>query len=98
MERLARQWSNIEGCSLAYDPKKKRGSLIVDEVKKKDIDGVIFCMMKFCDPEEYDYPLVRKDIEDSGIPTLYVEIDQQTQNNEQARTRIQTFAEMMSLA
>lgn len=98
LERLARQWSNIEGCSLAYDPKKKRGSLIVDEVKKKDIDGVIFCMMKFCDPEEYDYPLVRKDIEDSGIPTLYVEIDQQTQNNEQARTRIQTFAEMMSLA
>ncbi len=48
-------------------------------------------MMKFCDPEEYDYPLVRKDIEDSGIPTLYVEIDQQTQNNEQARTRIQTL-------
>lgn len=32
-------------------------------------------MMKFCDLEEYDYFLVRKDIEDSGIFILYVEID-----------------------
>lgn len=63
LERLARQWSNIEGCSLAYDPEKKRGSMIVDEVKAKGADGVIFCMMKFCDPEEYDYPVVKGDIE-----------------------------------
>lgn len=98
LERLARQWSNIEGCSLAYDPDKKRGSMIVDEVKKKDADGVVFCMMKFCDPEEYDYPVVKSDIEASNIPTLYIEIDQQTSNNEQVRTRVQAFTEMLSLA
>jgi len=57
--------------------------MIVDEVKKKDADGVVFCMMKFCDPEEYDYPVVKSDIEASNIPTLYIEIDQQTSNNEQ---------------
>ncbi|GAA0228714.1 (R)-2-hydroxyisocaproyl-CoA dehydratase subunit beta [Metaclostridioides mangenotii] len=98
LERLARQWSNIEGCSLAYDPDKKRGSMIVDEVKNKDADGVVFCMMKFCDPEEYDYPVVKSDIEASNIPTLYIEIDQQTSNNEQVRTRVQAFTEMLSLA
>lgn len=97
LERLARQWSEFEGCSLAYDPEKKRGSIMVDEIKKKGIDGVVFCMMKFCDPEEYDYPLVKGEIEAAGVPTLYLEIDQQMENNEQARTRIQTFAEMLNL-
>lgn len=97
IDRLARYWSIFEGCSLAYDPQKKRGAIMVDEVMKKKIDGVIFCMMKFCDPEEYDYPLMKKEVEAAGVPTLYLEIDQQMINNEQARTRIQTFAEMLSL-
>jgi bcr-type benzoyl-CoA reductase subunit C len=97
LDRLARLWSVFEGCSLAYDPEKKRGAIIVEEIKKKEIDGVIFCMMKFCDPEEYDYPLVKKAVEEAGVPTLYIEIDQQTKNNEQVRTRVQTFSEMLSL-
>jgi bcr-type benzoyl-CoA reductase subunit C len=97
IDRLARYWSIFEGCSLAYDPQKKRGAIMVSEIVKKKIDGVIFCMMKFCDPEEYDYPLMKKDVEATGVPTLYLEIDQQMKNNEQARTRIQTFAEMLSL-
>lgn len=97
IDRLARFWSVFEGCSLVYDPQKKRGTIIAQEIKKKNIDGVIFCMMKFCDPEEYDYPLMKKEVEAAGVPTLYLEIDQQVKNNEQARTRVQTFAEMLSL-
>lgn len=95
LERLAMQWSDIEGCSLAYDPKKIRGSMISNEVKEKGIDGVVFAMMKFCDPEEYDYPIVKKDIEKENIPTTYIEVDQQSKSFEQIRTRIQTFAEML---
>lgn len=97
LDRLARFWSIFEGCSLAYDPQKKRGTMIAEEIKNKSIDGAIFCMMKFCDPEEYDYPLIKKEVEETGVPTLYLEIDQQMQNNEQARTRVQTFAEMLTL-
>lgn len=95
LERLARQWSNIEGCSLAYDPKKARGSMIVKEVKDKGIDGVVFAMMQFCDPEEYDYPIVKDDVEAEGIPTAFFEVDQQNKSAEQIRTRIQTFSEML---
>ena len=95
LERLAMQWRDIEGCSLAYDPKKNRGQIITEDVKKRNIDGVVYAMMKFCDPEEYDYPIIKKDIDDAGIPNLYIEIDQQTTNNEQVRTRIQTFAEIL---
>jgi len=72
--------------------------MIADEAKAKEADGVVFCMMKFCDPEEYDYPVVKKDIESKNIPTLFIEVDQQTSNNEQVRTRVQAFSEMLSLA
>ncbi len=95
LTRLAKQWSNIEGCSLAYDPKKQRGKMIADKVKEDNIDGVIFAMMKFCDPEEYDYPIIKSDLDDSDITSILIEIDQENRSNEQIRTRIQTFAEMI---
>lgn len=96
LERLAKQWSEIDGCSLAYDPYKNRGKIIVDDVKKMGLDGVVYALMKFCDPEEYDYPIVKKDLEKAEIPHLYIEIEQQTSSIEQIRTRIQTFADIIA--
>ncbi|MEA1960708.1 MAG: 2-hydroxyacyl-CoA dehydratase family protein [Bacillota bacterium] len=96
MERLARQWQHMKGCSLVYDPKKNRGQMIIEQVKKTGANGVVMCMMKFCDPEEFDYPILKKEMEAAGIPMLYLEIDQQMQSVEQARTRIQSFAEMIA--
>lgn len=93
---LARQWSLIEGCSLAYDPQKKRGDMLIELVKETGADGLIFCMMKFCDPEEFDYPIIADQFETAGIPSLYLEIDQQQQSMERERTRIQSFAEMLN--
>jgi bcr-type benzoyl-CoA reductase subunit C len=95
LQRLAKWWSVMEGCSLAYDPQKKRFEMIIDDVKKYKADGVVMCMMKFCDPEEYDYPILKKALEKEGIPHLYLEIDQQMGDDQQARTRIQSFAEML---
>ena len=96
--RLARQWSLVEGCSLAFDPKKQRGEMLIDMVKKTGADGVVLCMMKFCDPEEFDYPILSVEFEKAGIQLLYLEIDQQMQSLEQVRTRIQGFAEMLTNA
>lgn len=94
--RLAQQWSLIEGCSLAYDPQKKRGDMLIELVKETAADGLIFCMMKFCDPEEFDFPIMAEQFEAAEIPSLYLEIDQQQQSMERERTRIQSFAEMLN--
>ena len=95
LTRLAQMWSDMEGCSLLYDPEKKRGQMLIDLVEETGADGVVISMMKFCDPEEYDYPIYKTQLEKKDIPMLYVEIDQQMANNEQARTRIQAFAELL---
>ena len=95
MERLAKQWQNMTACSLATDRDKPRGQFIVDLVKKHGADAVIICMMKFCDPEEYDYPIMLEDFEKANIKNLKIEIDQQSVSMEQIRTRVQSFVEMM---
>lgn len=95
IERLARQWSDIEACSLAYDPEKKRGKLIAEDVKRLGLDGVLYAMLAFSDYEEYDYPIFKKDMEAAGIPHLLFEVEQGSPSIEQLRTRVQTFAEIL---
>ena len=52
-------------------------------------------MMKFCDPEEYEFVAYNKYLKEKGYPVLSVDIDQQPSDYDQARTRIQTLAEML---
>lgn len=95
LERLANQWRDIEGFSAAYDPKKLRGKMIVELMKKQKATGAIFALMKFSDLEEYDMPICVQDIKDAGFPVISFEIEQQDSNSGQVKTRIQTFAEML---
>lgn len=95
LRALAKLLSDIEGCSVMYDAEKKRADLIVDKVKKSHADGVLYLQTKFCDPEEFDYPILKKAFENAGIKHVIIEVDHQMTNYEQARTSLQTFAEML---
>jgi benzoyl-CoA reductase/2-hydroxyglutaryl-CoA dehydratase subunit BcrC/BadD/HgdB len=63
-------------------------------VKKQQADGVVLCQMKFCDPEEFDYPLLYADLDKAGIPNLMIEVDLEARSFEQIRTRVQTFSDI----
>ena len=69
--------------------------MLIDAVKKYDADAVIICMMKFCDPEEFDVPILLLQFEDAGVKNIQIEIDQESTSFEQIRTRIQTFSEVL---
>ena len=92
---LAKWISDIEGCPVLYDPKKLRGSIIIDKVNKQGADGVLYLMTKFSDSDEFDYPIIKKQLEEAGITHTYIEIDQQMNNFEQANTALQTFADIL---
>lgn len=92
---LARAWNEFDGCSLATDANKPKGQMIIDAVKKYGADAVFVCMMKFCDPEEFDYPILLQEFEAAGVKNLYIEVDQESTAFEQVKTRIQTFAEIL---
>lgn len=94
-QKMAGRILDQRGCTFLAEQKKSRGQMLIDMVKKTGADAVVVLMMKFCDPEEFDYPVYKKQLEAEGIPILYLELDQQIDSFEQVRTRIQSFAEMI---
>lgn len=95
IRRLALQWRNRYGCSLIHEIGKPRGHMLTGLCRETGADGVINCLMKFCDPEEYDQPYLEQDLRHAGVPVMTVEIDPLSTGYEQYRTRIQSFAEML---
>ena len=94
-ERMAGRIADQKGDTFLYEAEKTRGQMLIDLVRERNADAVVVFMMKFCDPEEFDYPIYKKELEVAGIPHLYLEIDQQLDSFEQIRTRVQSFAEML---
>lgn len=95
LKRLALQWNNRYGCSLIHEIGKPRGAMLAKMCQENGAHGVVSCMMKFCDPEEYDQPYYEADLRKAGIPYVTIDIDQQNTSYEQIRTRLQTFCEML---
>lgn len=95
LKRLALTWNLRRGCSLIHELGKPRGGELAKLCTEAGADGVINCMVKFCDPEEYDQPWLEKDLHAAGIPCASIEIDQQNSSFEQIRTRVQTFCETL---
>jgi benzoyl-CoA reductase/2-hydroxyglutaryl-CoA dehydratase subunit BcrC/BadD/HgdB len=95
LDSLAEKFSAMDNCSVLYDSDKKRIDLIVDMAKQYDAQGVLMVLTKFCDPEEFDYVILKKACDKAELPIMLVEVDRQMENYEQAGTIIETFKEMM---
>ncbi|MDD5823091.1 MAG: 2-hydroxyacyl-CoA dehydratase family protein [Firmicutes bacterium] len=97
LQAMAEKFAVMDNCSVLYDVEKKRVQLIVDTAKARGADGVVVVMTKFCDPEEFDYPIIKKACEEAGIPVAIVEVDRQMNQFEQIRTNLETFRDVISM-
>ena len=93
--RMAKAWQQMYGCSVATDTKKGRGKMLMNKMAQTGADAVIIAQMKFCDPEEWDYPVMYREFEEKGVKNLMIEVDQEVTSFEQVKTRLQSFVEMM---
>ena len=96
LEALAERYLDLSGCSLLKDGLEKRIAYLLKLLKQSQADGLLYLSTKFCDPEEYDYPSIKKAIEEAGYPVLNIEVDKTSQSYEQARTILETFSESYS--
>lgn len=100
MMALAKQFANMDYDVLLYDPKSsenRRGEFVADMVKKSGAQGLVLFMQQFCDPEEMEYPYLKKALDNAGIPHIKLGIDQQMRDFGQARTAIQAFGDVLSM-
>jgi benzoyl-CoA reductase/2-hydroxyglutaryl-CoA dehydratase subunit BcrC/BadD/HgdB len=82
-------------------PTKHQGIMAHQEVFFKELEqsgakGVLFLFYKYCEPYYFDYPDLKKSLEDRGYPTLLLEIEDPSQAREQMKIRLQAFVEMMT--
>ena len=98
MMALAQQFTDQDYDVLLYDEysnKNRRADYVVQMVKESGAQGLVLFMQQFCDPEEMEYPYLKKALDDAGIPHIKLGVDQQMRDFGQASTAIQAFADVL---
>lgn len=94
---LSEKFTRMGHCSVLFDEEKKRADLIVSMAIERKADAVLVVMTKFCDPEEFDYVIIKKACEKAGIRCHMIEQDRQMSTFEQTHTSLQTLVETNNL-
>lgn len=97
---LAEQFAAQDYDVLLYDPQSnlnRRGEFVAKLVKDSGAQGLVLFMQQFCDPEEMEYPSLKKALDEAGVPHIKLGVDQQMRDFGQAKTAIQAFADVLSM-
>ena len=76
-------------------PNTERHEFIFDSVRQGDIQGVIFIMEKYCDAHLYDQPVLHEKLAKMNIPVLVMDAELSLSGQEQVRTRVETFINIL---
>lgn len=95
IKAIADRYMTRAVCPAKHLSNTARAEGLVDAAKKHRVDGVIFLLLKFCDPHAFDYPYLKQALDDAGIPSLLFEAEDRMPPEGQLRTRFETFTEML---
>ena len=98
MMALAQQFADQDYDVLLYDEhsnQNRRGEFVAKLAKDSGAQGLVLCMQQFCDPEEMEYPYLKKALDEAGVPHIKLGVDQQMRDFGQASTAIQAFADVL---
>jgi bzd-type benzoyl-CoA reductase N subunit len=92
---IADRYLNRIICPAKHAGLTGRAEHIVEMVKKSGADGVIFLLLKFCDPHAFDYPYIKDFLDKEGIPSMLFEVEDGLSTEGQTKTRLEAFLEMI---
>ena len=75
----------------------RKGSYLIDSVRKRKADGVIFAAPSFCDPALLDKPMIISRIEPLGIPYIHIQYAENSSQMQPIREQSGTFADSIKL-
>jgi bcr-type benzoyl-CoA reductase subunit C len=94
IENLADYYLRRPPCPTKFHPNHDAGRQLLEQANQERVDGIVFALLKFCEPHAFDYALVRPQLEQAGLPHLLLEMEQ-IPSLEALRTRLQAFIEML---
>jgi benzoyl-CoA reductase subunit C len=92
---IADRYAERVVCPAKHSGLYSRGNHVVHLAKEKQVDGVIFLYLKFCDPHAFDYPYIRDMLKQESVPSMLFEIEDQLPSEGQFKTRCEAFIEML---
>ncbi|MFP4668248.1 MAG: 2-hydroxyacyl-CoA dehydratase subunit D [Desulfobacterales bacterium] len=92
---LADRYMARSVCPAKHADIRIRAKELVDTVRNHRADGVVFLILKFCDPHAFDFPYLKRFLDEAGIPSMLLEIEDQPPPEGQLMTRFETFVDML---
>ncbi len=83
--------------SAVYDVDHPKGARLVEQVKKRNADGVIFAAASFCDPALLDRPDLQKACDEAGIPHINFQYHENTGQFKVIKEQAGTFSDSIKL-
>ncbi len=94
MEAIAGRFTQRYVCPAKHLGVKFQMENLKKLVSTHKIDGILFMILKFCEPFSFDYPDIKEELENMQVPFFLVEMDRHNEVDEQMRTRIDTMLEI----
>lgn len=100
MRDLAVMFANQDYDTILFDNKSnenRRGEHVAQLAKDSGAQGVVVFITQFCDPEEMEYPYLKKALDDANIPHVKLGLDMQMRDFGQVRTSLQALSDILSI-
>jgi len=95
IEALAERIIRRPLCAAKHSLDFDRGKFLSSIIDNTNAKGVIFLLIKFCDPHSFDYPYLKDTVEKRGLPHMLIEMEMDNPSPGQVKTRIEAFVEML---
>lgn len=83
--------------SAVYDAGNQKGKRLVELVRKREADGVIFCAASFCDPALLDRPGLQKACDAAGVAHINFQFHENTGQFKVIKEQAGTFSDSIKL-
>jgi len=92
---VAERYRLRSACPAKHAGLHSRPDRLLDLARRRRADGVVIVFPKFCDPHQFDVPLLKGALDGAGLPGLVLEIETQLPPGGQLQTRCEAFLEML---
>jgi len=95
VEALAQAILNAPAASTIHDGRLSRAEHLIARARETRAEGIVLITLKFCEPEAFDFPDLKKACMEANLPLLLLETELTAVSHEQARTRVDAFLESL---
>ncbi len=96
LERMAQRLIGAPPGPTRGSPIDERGEHLIELARRSRAQAVVFWIVKFCEPELFYLPLLRKRLDAAGLRSVVVEIDVSDPLPGQVRTRVEALLETVA--